>query len=257
MWPNSDYSRSLLMTVAAVLCWSIGGLGIRIANVSKWGIIFWRSTFMGLAILSFLIIRDRKDTFQTFKKIGIPGLAAGAFLAIAFTFFVLSISRTSVANTLILQGASSLFAALFGWLILHERVRAKTWLAIIVTMAGVAIMISDSLATGEFLGDVLGLVVGIALASNIVVVRATRDVDIIPAACLGGFFVSSTSHPNDEYFYDPRARSLYFGCSRFNSIRAWFLFVCNWITQFTACSDRPPNITGGSSWTHLGLTFYR
>ena len=195
MRPNSNYNRSLLMTAVAPLCWSIGGLGIRMVNVPPWGIVFWRSMFMGLTILGFLIIRDRKRTFQTFKKIGVPGLAAGAFLAIAFTLYVLAVSYTSVANALVLQGTSSLFAALFGWLILHEYARAKTWTAIIVTMAGVIIMVSDSLATGKFLGDILGLGIAIALAGNIVVVRATREVDMIPAACLGGFFSASIAIP--------------------------------------------------------------
>jgi len=151
--------------------------------------------FMGVTILCFLIIRDRKRTFQTFKKIGVPGLAAAAFLAMAFTLYVLAVSYTSVANALVLQGTSSLFAALFGWLILHEYARAKTWTAIIVTMAGVIIMVSDSLATGKFLGDILGLGIAIALAGNIVVVRATREVDMIPAACLGGFFSASIAIP--------------------------------------------------------------
>jgi len=183
------------MTAVAPLCWSIGGLGIRMVNVPPWGIVFWRSMFMGVTILGFLIIRDRKRTFQTFKKIGVPGLAAGAFLAMAFTLYVLAVSYTSVANALVLQGTSSLFAALFGWLILHERARAKTWTAIIVTMAGVIIMVSDSLATGKFLGDILGLGIAIALAGNIVVVRATREVDMIPAACLGGFFSASIAIP--------------------------------------------------------------
>ena len=195
MRPNSNYNRSLLMTTVAPLCWSIGGLGIRMVNVLPWGIVFWRSMFMGVTILCFLIIRDRKRTFQTFKKIGVPGLAAGAFLAMAFTLYVLAVSYTSVANALVLQGTSSLFAALFGWLILHEYARAKTWTAIIVTMAGVIIMVSDSLATGKFLGDILGLGIAIALAGNIVVVRATREVDMIPAACLGGFFSASIAIP--------------------------------------------------------------
>lgn len=203
MRSNSENGRSLLMTAAAALCWSIGGLGIRIVNVPPWGIVFWRSLFMGLTILGFLIMRDRKRIFQTFEKIGIPGLAAGASLAIAFTFFVLAISHTSVANTLVLQGTSPIFSALFGWLILHERARAETWLAIIVTMAGVIVMVSDSLATGKLLGDMLGLGVAIALASNIILVRATSEVDMIPAACLGGFLSASLAIPMMNTFTIP------------------------------------------------------
>ena len=192
---DSSYSRSLLMTAAAAVVWSIGGLGIRIVNVSPWGVVFWRATFMGLTILSFLIIRDRKRAFQTFKKIGTLGLVAGAFLAIASTFYVLSITHTSVANTLVLQGISPLIAALFGWLMLHERVRPETWLAIIISIVGLVIMVSGSLATGEFLGDLFGLVTAIAFAGNIVVVRATRETDLIPAACLGGFLSASIAIP--------------------------------------------------------------
>lgn len=193
MGHNSSYRRSLLMTAAAPVCWSLGGLGIRVVNVTQWEVIFWRSMFMALTVLSFLIVRDQKRTFQTFRKAGIRGLGAGVFLALTSTFYVLSISHTSVANTLVLQGTSTLFAALFGWLMLHERVKIETCFAIVVAMAGVVIMVSDSLATGEFIGNLFGLGAAIAFAVNIVVVRATPEVDMIPAACIGGFLSASTA----------------------------------------------------------------
>ncbi len=192
---KSNYRRSLLITAAAPLCWSIGGLGIRIVNVSPWAMIFWRGLFMALTILLFLVIRDGKNVIQTFRKMGASGLVIGLFLALTSTFYVLSVSYTSVANALVLQGTSTLFAAIFGWLILRERVRIETWIAIIVTIASVVFMVSGSVTSRKVWGDIFGLITAVVFAGNILAIRANREVEMVPAACLGGFLSAIITFP--------------------------------------------------------------
>lgn len=183
------------MTTAAPLCWSIGGLGIRIVTTNIWETVFWRALFMGLTVLIFLILTERKHILQSFKSSGIPGLAAGAFLAISMICYVNSLSYTTVANALVLQGTAPLFAAILGWFLLRERISAGTGLAIIVVIVAMVSMVSDSLTAGMWEGDAFALVNAISLASYIIVVRRTREIHLIPAICLAGFISAIVALP--------------------------------------------------------------
>ncbi len=195
MRSNSSYRRSILITTAAPLCWSIGGLGIRSVDIHLWGVVFWRALFMGFTVLIFLILRDRKRTLQAFKNSGMPGVAAGAFLAMSMICYVNSLFHTTVANALVLQGTAPLFAAILGWFLLRERISAGTGLAIIVVIIAMVAMVSDSLTAGMWQGDAFALVNAISLASYIIVVRRTREIDLIPAICLAGFISAIVSLP--------------------------------------------------------------
>ena len=197
MWTDPNYRRSLLITAAAPLCWSIGGLGIRIVTTNIWETVFWRAFFMGLTVLVFLILRDQRGFLKSFKRSGIPGVATGVFLAMSMIFYVNSLSYTTVANALVLQGTAPLFAALLGWFLLRERVGVRTGLAVVIVMISMIAMVSDSLATGTgtWIGDVFALGNAVSLASYIIVVRRTREINLIPAICLAGFISAIVALP--------------------------------------------------------------
>ncbi len=195
MWTDPNYRRSLLITAAAPLCWSIGGLGIRIVTTNIWETVFWRAFFMGLTVLIFLILRDQRRFLKSFKRSGIPGVAAGVFLAMSMIFYVNSLSYTTVANALVLQGTAPLFAALFGLFLLRERVGVRTGLAVVIVMISMLAMVSDSLVTGTLLGDIFALGNAVSLASYIIVVRRTREINLIPAICLAGFISAIVALP--------------------------------------------------------------
>ena len=195
MSSNSNYRRSILLTAAAPLCWSIGGLGIRIVITNVWETVFWRAFFMGLTVLIFLILRDQRRFLKSFKRSGIPGVAAGVFLAMSMIFYVNSLSYTTVANALVLQGTAPLFAALFGLFLLRERVGVRTGLAVVIVMISMLAMVSDSLVTGTLLGDIFALGNAVSLASYIIVVRRTREINLIPAICLAGFISAIVALP--------------------------------------------------------------
>jgi drug/metabolite transporter (DMT)-like permease len=195
MSSNSNYRRSFFIAAAAPLCWSIGGLGIRLVTTTIWETVFWRAFFMGFTVLIFLLLRDRRGFLKSFKISGIPGFAAGTFLAMSMIFYVNSLSYTTVANALVLQGTAPLFAGILGWLLLRERVGVRTTLAILVVMISMFFMVSDSLVAGTWLGDAFALGNAVSLASYIIVVRRTREIDLIPAICLAGFISAMVAFP--------------------------------------------------------------
>jgi drug/metabolite transporter (DMT)-like permease len=125
-----------------------------------------------------------------------PGVLSGLTLGATFFFFILSVTQTTVANTLVLMSTGPFFAAAAGQLFLGERVPARTWFAIAVALAGVVLMFTDGLGTGQLAGNLLALGVPIAFALNVVVLRRYRaSVDLIPSVLIAGVLAMLVAAP--------------------------------------------------------------
>lgn len=183
---NSFYRSGLVMSVSGALLWSIGGLGIRSVQAGPWRIVFWRSLFMTATVFIYVLVRYRSRTLKAFWCIGLEGLAVGGCLAAAFMFYVMAIVHTAVANALILQGTAPFFAALLGWWFLKEKVSWVTFLLIGLAIGGAIIMLSGSVGSIMLVGDLFGLGIALVFSISIVIVRGTREIDMVPAACIGG-----------------------------------------------------------------------
>src|SRR5262249_32619835 len=111
------------------------------------------------------------------------------------TGYMLALARTSVANTMMLMAAAPLFAALLGWAVLAERPRGAVWAAMAAAAGGIALMVATDLGRGGMLGNVFALVIAVAAAINIVVLRGAREINMIPAIVIGGVLSAVVSLP--------------------------------------------------------------
>ncbi|HEX6978338.1 MAG TPA: DMT family transporter [Alphaproteobacteria bacterium] len=181
-------ARGLLLMVAAGLCWSTGGILVRNVSVTNgWEIVFWRSLFMVLSLTAILFVWHGRRTFAKFAAVGRWGIVTGFFLSLTFFFFILSVTRTTVANTLVIMSLSPFVAALFGWLLLREPVPARTWMTMAVGIAGMVLMFADSLEHGGLLGNLLALGVPLAFTANLVALRRhAADIDMVPTVVIAG-----------------------------------------------------------------------
>jgi len=175
------------MVVCSVL-WSTAGLLTRATSVaSGWETTFWRSLFLCAAIGALLVAQHRTDALRRLAGMGWLGAISSLAWAAMFTSFMLALSLTTVANALIVQGLMPFCAALAGWLVLHERVPTRTWLAMAAATAGIAVMFHDALGSGSLAGSLIALVVPLAAAINTVAVKSGRGrVDLVPALFVGG-----------------------------------------------------------------------
>ncbi|MEM7122031.1 MAG: DMT family transporter [Pseudomonadota bacterium] len=182
-----SYGRGIVLVTAAGLLWSSGGLLFRwVDTASEWQIIVWRTFFLGLSALLYVLWRYRGGVWQAIRSIGWWGLIGGLGLALANTAFIFSLSMTYVANTLLILGVSPFLAALLAWVLLREKVRRATVLSMLIVVPGLVIMVSGGLGTGRVLGDLLalGAVAGFALFS--VCIRAGRHGDMMPTVFVAG-----------------------------------------------------------------------
>ncbi len=180
--------RGALLVFGSAAIWSLGGAIARFLSVSdSWTIIFWRSAFAAVFLLAFMFWRDGlTGTWRMFAGMGWAGIGVGLCFATASTAFIVALSHTTVANILLMQAGAPLFAALLTFMLFRERIGAATWIAIGAVMAGVAVMVSDSL-TGRVspIGDGLALMIALAFALATVLTRRNAHVRMMPAACLG------------------------------------------------------------------------
>ena len=174
--------------VGCTVLWSTAGLLTRATSVANgWETSFWRSLFLCVVIGALLLAQYRADALRRLAGMGWPGAVSSLAWAAMFTCFMLALSRTTVANALILQGLMPFCAALAGWLVLHERVAARTWVAMAAATAGIAVMFQDALGSGNLAGSLIALVVPLAAAVNTVAVKIGRGrVDLVPALLVGG-----------------------------------------------------------------------
>ncbi|GIK87883.1 MAG: membrane protein [Betaproteobacteria bacterium] len=191
------HRRAILFMVVAPLCWSSGGLLVRLLSFrDAWEIVFWRSLFMALFVAGTLVVLHGRRVPQAVRSVGWPGLLAGAFLAGQFFLFIASLTRTTVANTFVLMSVSPFLAALAARLLLREAVPMRTWIAMSVAFGGMVIMFSDSLDAGRLSGNLLAVGVSVLFALNVTVLRKVHaTVDMLPTVMIAGLMSIAVALP--------------------------------------------------------------
>ena len=177
---------------------SFGGLIVKSFEGSTlWQILFWRSLFFSLTVLTFLVITYKKKLFSAFYDSGLPGLIGGIVLSFGFCGYVFAMYNTTVANTNFIISTQILFLAVFGYLFLKEKISPITLASIILAITGVLLMVGKSLSPGEMSGNLAAFSMPITFAVLIIIVRRFPHVDMVPAqfiagvsSCIIGFLLS-------------------------------------------------------------------
>ena len=188
---------------------SFGGLIVKsFDGATLWQILFWRSLFFSLTVLTFLIISYGKKTFSAFYESGLPGFFGGIILSFGFCGYVFAMYNTTVANTNFIISLQILFLAVFGYFFLKEKISAATLASIILAITGVLVMVGNSLTPGELSGNLAAFTMPITFAILIMIVRKYPTVDMVPAqfvagvcSCIIGFLLSTKLmiSPNDIF----------------------------------------------------------
>ena len=184
------------MIAGACVLWSSAGIVTRLLHhAESWEVTFWRSFFAAVSMSAILAVTRRGGTVAAVRAAGWPGVMSGAMFCTMFTCFMLALTRTSVANALVVNSLFPVFAAILGWIVLATPLRAYTWIAIAVAVSGMAWMFAGGMDEG-LSGTLIAFAVPVAAAVNVVTLRKWgREVDLAPAVLLGGLFSSVISLP--------------------------------------------------------------
>lgn len=185
----AQHRRGLMFVFSAGVLWSTVGLGIRmIEDATVWQILFYRSISLTILLYTVICWRTRRDPFTLVWRAGLVGAIAAMSLVFAYSGAIFSMQTTSVANAMLLFATAPFMAAMLSWVVLRERVRGTTWVAVLFAIGGIAVMVSDQTGASTVLGSLAALGSALAFACFTVALRAGKSVEMLPAVFLSGLF---------------------------------------------------------------------
>ena len=186
---TESHKLGVLFVFAAGVLWSTVGLGIRlIEEASVWQILLYRSISLSLFLYVVIRVRSGESPFAQVRRIGFPAVVAGLSLVAAYSGGIYSIQSTSVANAMLLFATAPFMAAVLGWIVLRESVRAATWISIAVAIGGIGIMVADKSGSVALKGSLAALGSAFGFAVFTVALRWGKTGEMLPAVFLSGLF---------------------------------------------------------------------
>ncbi len=171
----------LAFAAAAPLCWSLGGPVMRSVSAGAWDIVFWRSLGHVVAFPLLLVFVLGMRSLRDLRHAGWRTPVVVVCVLGSLVLHVLAITRTSVANVLIVQSISPFLVAVMAHLLLGERPGAAGWAIIAAAFVGLLPVLGASAGGGRLDGDLLALGVATCSAVTVIIVRSARGLDFMPA----------------------------------------------------------------------------
>ena len=177
-----DYRTGALIVALSGVLFSFTGILFRgVEDASDWQFLVLRGGGATLAMLAIIALRSRHRPVPL-HNVGLRTGLAGVLLGAMSTFYVLAFARTTVATVTFLIAAGPLSGALFGRVMLGERLTRTTVVAIALAAGGIAVMAADGIDAGAVDGFLLAAAIPAMLGLYNVLVRSTPTVDpVVPA----------------------------------------------------------------------------
>ena len=186
---DRNYLKGFFLVSFAATMWSFGALIVRYmvdAQIYQWQYLFFRGLMIATVLLIYLMARKGIAFVSDFKNIGLSGLIGACGLVAAFSGFIWSITLTTAANTLFMLAATPFIAAILGIILLQEKIRSVTWIAMATALAGILVMVIEGLETGNLLGNLIALVSAIGFAVFSVSLRWRKETPQFTTVALAG-----------------------------------------------------------------------
>ena len=193
---KNKISSAMFFVLLAGLIWSFGPLVVR--NMDNAELVPWKySLIRGSAIFIilnlYLFLTEGSKFTNNYNKIGLSGIIGGISLGVANLTFILSLTSTSAAVTLLMLGALPFLAAIIAYIFLNEKISKTTFIAIIIAGAGIIFMCFDSIQTGTLFGLVNGLVSSLGFAVFTVTLRWKKNTPKLTTVSIAGIFAAIIS----------------------------------------------------------------
>jgi drug/metabolite transporter (DMT)-like permease len=158
-------TRSLipyLALAAGVLALSLSGIFVHWSSAPGVVTSFYRMLLASVVLLPVAVWRLRKFGLPPRRLLVFP-LLGGLFTALDQGLWSTSIGYTSIANATLLNNIAPLWVTLFAAFVWHERMNARFWSGLAMTLVGAAVVLGSDLIRAPH----LGIGDGIALFSSL------------------------------------------------------------------------------------------
>ncbi|MBV1789222.1 DMT family transporter [Marinobacterium sp. D7] len=186
MTASTSRQQGMLLATIGVLVLSFDALLIRLANADGTDVGVWRGTLVLLSAGFICVLRRRHIRWPDTRGLWIGALVATLLYGLSSALFVLSVSHTQVANTVVILASSPLFAAAISWLLFREQTSRRTLIAILVAIVGVLCVFYSSLGQPGQLGDLLALLLAVVMAMALTLLRRMPELPRLPLVAGSG-----------------------------------------------------------------------
>jgi drug/metabolite transporter (DMT)-like permease len=183
-----------MVTTAATL-FALNGVVSKVAlgsELSALDLTQFRATGAAVGLLAFLLVlaprrlRVTRSELLFLVAFGVTGVAF-----VQWCYFV-AIEHLPVGIALLIQFIAPLFIALFAWLVYHERIRRRIWVALALCISGLALVVEfwsglafDAIGVTAALGGAVALTMYVLMAE-----RARRHRDPVSLSFYGFVFAA-------------------------------------------------------------------
>lgn len=161
---------------AGIVAVSSAALLIRLASdASPLAVAAWRLLLAALLLAPLALLR--RPSLPMAQRDRLLAAVTGVFLALHFVLWITSLRYTSVASSVVLVSTTPVFVALGSLLVLRERLRPGTLLAIPVSVAGGILIGFGGWGFGEsaLSGDLLAVGGAIMMSCGLLIGRRVRQ----------------------------------------------------------------------------------
>lgn len=202
------HRKGLLITFAGVMMLTVDTPLLRMIDGNQWAVLFWRNLMIFGVLMAWWAIRLRHlPGLESFIN-GKTGILVALGYSLSNICFIVGIHNTTVANVLFIVALTPFVAAVLSAIMLKEFPDRPTWLAIFACLGGVAIIVGDGLAQGNFWGDFISFGAALGLAFAFVLTRKSgKNMTTAPGlgALIGAVvtlpFVPDFSFTGTQWFY--------------------------------------------------------
>jgi len=186
----SNHLKGLLIAFFGVLVLTPEGILVKLAYSDSFTILFWRGLFLTLSILIILLISYRSSALNQIKSIGKEGLLIGCLTGFGGSTFILAIHYTTLAKTLVIISASPIMVALVSFILLGEKPRLLTWIAMLIVFSGIYIVMSGDASGLNLKGSLFALASVTSGGFAFTLLRKYKEVNMVPAMAINGLFIT-------------------------------------------------------------------
>ncbi len=189
-------SSAILIVLIAGLFWSFGPLVVRYidnAHLIPWQYLFFRGSVIFLVLNIYLFLAEGQKFLNNYSRIGFSGLIGGISLGIANISFILSITTTTAAVTMMMLATQPFVAAILAYIFLKEKISKTTLIAITIAASGIIFMSLDSKGEGTLFGLINGLLSSLGFAGFTVSLRWKKRTPKFTTVAIAGIFCAAVA----------------------------------------------------------------
>lgn len=158
--------KGIMAMAATAVCWSLGGLFIKLVDWPTVTIAGARSLIAALFILA--VVRRPKLNF------GKNQIIAAVAYSFTMLLFIYANKHTTSANAILLQYGAPVYVMLLSGVMLGERPLPEQVGALVAIVVGMGLFFADSLSLGHLAGDIAAVGSGLTFAVHILFMRRQK-----------------------------------------------------------------------------------